>query len=105
MGDNFHDAVIVTPFEQMRSVRVEAFDRVRPSNASWVGCVVGWLGSARAAVAPGTRGTGCLGHRYQARLKWEAVTDVPFAGSPSVASPLGEVKVGSDRARLHQHGP
>ena len=89
MGNNFHIAAIVTPFEEMRAARVEAFDRVRPSNAEWFG----WLGSARAAVAPGTRGTGCLGHRYQARLKWETVTDVPFAGSPSVASPLGEVKV------------
>ena len=37
MGNNFHDAAIVTPFEQMRSVRVEAFDRVHPSKAAWVG--------------------------------------------------------------------
>ena len=101
MGNNFHDAAIVTPFEEMRSAHVEAFDRVRPSKAAWFG----WLGSVRAAVAPGTRGTGCLGHRYQARLEWEAVTDVPFAGAAAVASPLGKVEVGSYRAGLHQYGP
>ena len=91
MGDDFHDAVIVTPFEQMRGPRrLTGFVRQTPRGlAEWFG----WLGSARAAVVPGTRGTGCLGHRYQARLKWESVTDVAFVGSLSVASPLGEVEV------------
>ena len=37
MGDNFHNAAIVTSFEEMRSARVEVFDRVRPSRAAWVG--------------------------------------------------------------------
>ena len=60
MGDNFHDAVIVTPFEQMRSVRVEAFDRVRPSNASWVGCVVRLVGKRKSRRCPGNPRDGVL---------------------------------------------
>ena len=37
VGNDFHNAAIVTSFEESRAPRVEAFDRVHPSRAAWFG--------------------------------------------------------------------